>query len=413
MTDVTSHEPGTPSWADLGTTDGKAAKEFYSNLFGWEAEDSPTDDQGGIYTIFKVDGKRVAALYEQGQEMREREVPPMWLTYVTVANADEAAQAAEKAGGKVHAQPFDVLESGRMALLQDPTGAMIAIWQAKEHPGAEKLHEPGALDWFELSTNDPDKAGEFYEQVFGWTRETQDLGTGPYVVCSRGDQPVAGIPPKESLPEGVPPNWSVCFQVDDCDATLEKAKEAGAEVQFGPVEIQGVGKFAVIKDPQGAHFTVLKAAATMEQPPGAEELEDEDKSGSGGQSSSDAEDKSGSGGQSGSDAEDKSSSGGQTGSDAEDKSGSDSQSSSDSKDNSGPVVEHAPAKPWEEEDSGENEDDPTESEGKDEDPGSAGAMADEGAGEQAQEAEHEQTEKEDQKPSNAEAGMRESGAKES
>jgi predicted enzyme related to lactoylglutathione lyase len=182
----------------------------------------------------------------------------------------------------VHAQPFEVGDAGRMALVQDPTGAMFALWQARERPGAETMHVPGAMDWFELATNDPEKAGAFYEQVLGWDVQREEFDGTTYTTCRVGDEAVAGILPGDSLPEGVPPNWSVYFAVEDCAATVEKAQQAGAELIFGPQDMPSVGQFAGLRDPQGAAFAVIQ--------PVGEQAEDESGRGEGQREEGEAED---------------------------------------------------------------------------------------------------------------------------
>ena len=117
MGERTSHAPGTISWSDLGTTDPDAAKAFYTNLFGWEIEDLPIPD-GGTYTMLRKDGKNAAALSAAQEGM-----PSLWNAYVTVESADDAAGKARGLGATVVAEPFDVMDAGRMAVIQDPTGA--------------------------------------------------------------------------------------------------------------------------------------------------------------------------------------------------------------------------------------------------------------------------------------------------
>src|SRR4051812_25818484 len=264
MSEVTQHEAGTPSWADLGTTDAEAAVGFYSALFGWEAENTPAGP-AGTYVLCRREGKDVVGLYEQNEAMRSRGVPPIWLIYISVDDIAAATRAVEEAGGTVHAQPFDLAEAGRMSLVQDPTGAMFGLWEAKNRPGAQVLHEPGAMDWFELATNDAEKAGEFYEKVLGWEVKTEDFGGTEYTTCWSGESAVAGILPAASLPEDVPPNWSVYFAVEDCAAAVEQATSSGGELVFGPQDMPSVGQFAGLRDPQGAAFAVIQPAPTEEQ----------------------------------------------------------------------------------------------------------------------------------------------------
>src|SRR5688500_9266387 len=145
----TEHAPGTFSWVDLTTDDAPAAKEFYGELFGWEFEDNEVPG-GGTYTMCKVDTDYVAAIPGSTDQ-----APPHWNSYVTVASADETAAKAKELGGSLFMEPFDVMEAGRMALIQDPTGAAFCVWEPRDAIGAQLVNEPGALTWNELHTPDP------------------------------------------------------------------------------------------------------------------------------------------------------------------------------------------------------------------------------------------------------------------
>src|SRR5919108_3402626 len=144
MGERTQYAPGTFCWADLATTDQEAAKAFYSGLFGWEADDMPAGE-GVTYSMMRLDGKYAAAIAPQPQQQRDAGVPPAWSSYVSVESADEAADRAARLGATVHAPPFDVLEAGRMAVIQDPQGAFFMVWQPRDHFGAALVNAPGAL----------------------------------------------------------------------------------------------------------------------------------------------------------------------------------------------------------------------------------------------------------------------------
>ena len=159
-------------WPELATTDQKAGVAFYGALFGMGCQRA-ADRPGRAYSMFKLRGKEVAAACTMQAEERQLGVPPHWNAYVTVADADESAKQAQALGGKVLAPAFDVMDAGRMAVLQDPTGAVFQVWQAKQHIGAKILREPGALGWTELLTNDTAAAEKFYTQLFGWTAKRQ------------------------------------------------------------------------------------------------------------------------------------------------------------------------------------------------------------------------------------------------
>jgi predicted enzyme related to lactoylglutathione lyase len=189
-------------------------------------------------------------------------IPPHWMLYVTVVDADAAAKKVESLGGKVEAPPFDVMDHGRMAVIQDPTGAMFNLWQPKEHIGAKINNEPGALCWSELTTRDPEKAETFYTGMFGWTVKHGGAGTPAEYrefTPSGQAQPIGGImeTPKE-VPAAVPSYWMPYFQVADVDATVGTAKSSGGNLMIGPAPIPGTGRFAILTDPQGAMFAVFQ-----------------------------------------------------------------------------------------------------------------------------------------------------------
>ena len=255
MVEVTRHDPGSFSWAELATSDPAAAKRFYSSLFGWAPLDSPMGPgPEDIYTRMQLGGKDVAALYKMMKEQEAQGVPPNWMCYVTVANADATAAKARSLGAKLLAEPFEVATYGRMAILQDSEGAVLAVWQAREHIGIGRINEPGALCWCELSTRDAEWAEKFYTQLFGWgVKRSPD-----YVEVMRGETPIGGIFPMTAEMAGIPPHWGVYFQVGDCDATAAKAAKLGGQLLFGPKDVENVGRFAVLQDPQGAAFSVIK-----------------------------------------------------------------------------------------------------------------------------------------------------------
>jgi predicted enzyme related to lactoylglutathione lyase len=256
MPEFTSHAPGTFSWPELATTDQKAGAAFYAALFGWEADEQPIGPSD-TYTMFKLRHLEVAAASSMRPEQRDQGVPSHWNAYITVANADATAARAVELGGKVLAPPFDVMDAGRMAVLQDPTGAIVSIWQAGRHIGARMLREPGALGWTELTTRDTSAAERFYTQLFGWTAKAGSAGGQQYTEFSVGGQPQAGMMPMNPEWGDAMPGWMPYFQVGDCNATHAKAIELGAQVYVPPTDIPGVGRFTMLADPQGAMFAVI------------------------------------------------------------------------------------------------------------------------------------------------------------
>lgn len=262
MATTTKHAPGTFCWPELSTTDQEAAKKFYAGLFGWTSSDTPMGPDAGSYTIFKHKGQDVAAAHTLTPDMKSAGMPPCWSAYVSVASADEAAQKAAALGGKVVMPPFDVMGTlGRMAILQDPTGATIAAWQAKDHPGVGILDEPGSLCWTELMTRDPAAAGAFYQDLIGWSSEAVDMGAmGTYTLFKRSGENAAGMMrTPDDMPQ-IPAHWLSYFQVEDIRKTTDRAASLGGKIFVPPTPIPNVGTFAVVADPQGATFGLLQAA---------------------------------------------------------------------------------------------------------------------------------------------------------
>jgi predicted enzyme related to lactoylglutathione lyase len=263
MPTVTTHALGTFSWPELGTTDQNAAKKFYGSLFGWEFVDN---DMGpnGVYTIFTLRGKDVAALYTLMPDMVKNGVPPFWGSYVTVENADQAAEKAKTLGGKLIMGPMDVMDHGRMAVLQDPQGAVFTVWQAKSHIGVSVLNEPGALAWTQLNAKDPAGAKKFYPALLGWKIQDNEMpaatGGGMYTTFLKSDGPAAGMMPMPGNAPA-PSHWLPYFAVADVDASATKAKALGGQTYVPPTDIPGMGRFAVLADAQGATFAIVKFTA--------------------------------------------------------------------------------------------------------------------------------------------------------
>ena len=261
MPTFTSHAAGSPCWVDLMTSDVDSAKTYYGAVFGWTAEDQHDDDGNYTYTIFHRDGKIVAGMGGQPPEMAG--MPPVWNSYI--ATDDPAATVAEvtAAGGQVMMPPMQVMDAGEMAIIADPTGAVISIWKAGEHRGAEVCNEPDTWSWNELMTRDIDTAKAFYSEVFGWDYDEMDMGPGGiYNVIAGGENNGLGglmaMPPE--MPEQVPNHWAVYFTVSDIESTIGKVTGNGGMVVNGPMEIPGVGTTAAVHDPTGGSFMLMQPA---------------------------------------------------------------------------------------------------------------------------------------------------------
>ena len=260
--DIDKHAAGAFSWPELATTDQKAGVAFYRSLFGWDLKEAPMGPNE-IYSMFTMRDREVAAGYTQREDERKMHIPPHWNAYITVEDVDASAKRAAELGAKVLAPPFDVMDAGRMAVLQDPTGAVFQIWQSKRSIGARIVNEPGALCWTELSTRDTKTAAAFYTQFLGWSAKVGGEGVNAYTEFTPkgGNYPVAGMIDIAAFGERgahVPPNWMPYFQVADINASFEKAKSLGAQVGVPPTKIADAGQFTVLADPQGAMFSLFQ-----------------------------------------------------------------------------------------------------------------------------------------------------------
>jgi predicted enzyme related to lactoylglutathione lyase len=250
MSERDGYEPGVPCWVDTRQPDPQAAVDFYTRLFGWEAETS------GEYTFCRLRGSDVAAVTAGDS--------PAWSTHIWVESADETAARVTDAGGRVVTAPYDVPGAGRTAVLADPAGAEFSLWQAYEHKGAQRVNEPAAWAMSALNTPDLDAAKAFYGAVFGW--ETATFAAGdlevtlwrlPGFAGGEPQQPVPADVIATSMPFDGPAQWDVDFWVDDADATAARAAELGGTVVAGPFDMP-IGRRAVLADPQGATFSISR-----------------------------------------------------------------------------------------------------------------------------------------------------------
>lgn len=257
------HEAGMHCWLDLATTDLSAATTFYSALLGWEFREVPMPDaSGGTYTMAVVDGGDLGGLREFDEAERAQGMPPHWLLYTAVDDVDATAAKAAELGGQAVVPPFDIPGTGRMAVIMGPTGEMFGVWlRSSAHKGCAPYEgKNGAFCWGELGTHDVDRSGGFYVQVFGYDAETQDMGPMKYTVFNAGGKAAAGMylmPPEMAE---VPSHWLAYFRVADIDASLARAQELGGAQVCPATEAPGVGRFAILGDPQGAHFALLQPA---------------------------------------------------------------------------------------------------------------------------------------------------------
>ncbi len=259
MSHYDSHPPGNFVWPEHATTNAESAKQFYSAIFGWSCTDNPMGPDM-VYTIANLEDRNAAGLYSMPQMMLDKGVPPHWLTYVGVESADATAAKTKELGGEAIWGPEDIPHVGRMVVLKDPQGAVFAAFQPGGHKGVGILGVHGTMTWVELMTTDTDAAKAFYSGVFGWTTQTMPMPQGEYTMFVNGAKPVGGCMKLGDDMPGVPPNWVLYFDVDNCDATVAVAKENGGQELMPAMDVPGAGRMCAMIDPQGAAFAVIQLA---------------------------------------------------------------------------------------------------------------------------------------------------------
>jgi predicted enzyme related to lactoylglutathione lyase len=256
LSEVTNYETGVPCWVDAQTSDLPTTVDFYCALFGWDDEDQ--GEEAGHYTMFRRKGLEVAAIFPLMAEGTQ----PRWTTYLATDDLDDTAAKVQAAGGVVFQGPIDIFDSGRMAIVADPTGTVFGVWEAGEHIGARLVNEPGAIAWNELNVRDVDAALAFYTSVFGLTVHEINLGTDeaplPYRELQVDGRTVAGVTQMtDDWPADIPSHWTVVFSVADADTAAALAVEMGGLVHVPPTDI-APGRYSVLTDPVGAAFSILQ-----------------------------------------------------------------------------------------------------------------------------------------------------------
>jgi predicted enzyme related to lactoylglutathione lyase len=259
MPAMESFAPGEFCWIELATSNQSAAKSFYTALFGWSVRDVPIGaDQ--VYSLLELQGRVAAGAFAISPNESAAGIPPHWHLYVSVVSADEAAKKAGELGGKVVEAPFDVMDRGRAALIQDPTGAYFSVWEAKKRIGLGVTGESGTFCWADLNTPDQARAKTFYEGLFGWKLMPGQGKESGYLHIMNGEKYIGGVPPAHQGGGNAPPHWLLYFAVADVDKTFDRAREMNARILLRPMDFEGVGRVAMLADPQGAVFALFREA---------------------------------------------------------------------------------------------------------------------------------------------------------
>lgn len=257
MPTVEHYAPGEFCWIELATSNQNAAKSFYDALFGWTVRDVPIGPDS-TYTLFELQSRIAAGAFSLSAEESAAGIPPHWHLYVGVASVDESAKKAQELGGKLMEGPFDVTDRGRAALVQDPTGAFLSLWEARKRIGLGVTAEPGSFCWAELNTPDQARAKTFYEGLFAWKLVPGQGKDSGYLHIMNGESYIGGVPPTRPGSASAPPHWLIYFATADVDKTFQKARDMRARILLRPMDFEGVGRVAMLADPQGAAFALYR-----------------------------------------------------------------------------------------------------------------------------------------------------------
>lgn len=252
MAEVKTAIASKPVWVDLSSGSPEKSREFYTKLFGWKIEVNP-DPQYGGYAMANIGSESVAGI---GPKQNPQQ-PSAWMVHFGTSNLDDTAKKVESTGGKTIAPAMNVGTMGRLGVYQDPVGGVFGVWQPAQ-AGEFPAGKPNTFGWAELNARGFEKAKPFYEKIFGWSTKTTPMGQASYTEFQIDGQSVAGGQEMQAMvPKEVPTHWLVYFSVDDVDKACKKAVDAGAANPLPPMDFPG-GRFAILTDPEGAAFGILK-----------------------------------------------------------------------------------------------------------------------------------------------------------
>ncbi|HEY5221947.1 MAG TPA: VOC family protein [Microbacteriaceae bacterium] len=287
MPTVTRFPQGTPIWVDLQSTDSAAAAEFYSALLGWEVNEPA---QAGGYRLAYRGGIPVCAIGSLPEALAQKGAVPVWTTYLAVDDADAATAAVGEAGGTVLLPPGELGNGVRLSIVEDPSGAVVGLWQGAGQPASWLRDEEGAVSWFELLAEHAEESLPFYQSVLGasvsrvesddaekseqlsnpaesveWVDSVdsedseglvdsgEDAG---YPMLEFGGVTIAGVGASDVA--DLPAHWRVYFEVADLARCVEQVGELGGAVLAEIASAVGVGSWAAVADPQGAVFSLIQ-----------------------------------------------------------------------------------------------------------------------------------------------------------
>jgi predicted enzyme related to lactoylglutathione lyase len=250
MTEPTTRA-GRPVWVDLSTSDAAAARAFYADVLGWDVEVDPNPEYGG-YAMARSGGFDVA-----GIGPAQPGAPTAWSLYLLTDDAASLGDRVADAGGTVVMPAMTVGDVGRMAVFTDPAGAFFSAWEPNTMAGFH-TGVPGSFGWAELNARGVERDLDFYHDVFGWDLDPMDLPDGGVYTRLGLDGTNFGgaMEMHAGMPAEMPGYWLVYFAVDSVEDTYAGALAAGGAEILPPMPMPG-GRFAIVRDPQGAAFAVL------------------------------------------------------------------------------------------------------------------------------------------------------------
>jgi uncharacterized protein len=253
-TPTDQHHAGKVVWHDLLTNTPEASRRFYGELFGWEFEQPRVFvgvGSGDSYMLIRHNGKLIGGMVDTNA-LGKKENISQWITTISVPDIDAAVERVAGAGGKVINAPESIGERGRMAVIEDATGALFAMIQTRHGDPGDAEPVPNGWLWDELWTSDVDAATGFYQAVLGFqhTDHAVEKADRAYRVLRHGDKPRAGV--LKNPFEAERPVWVNYIRVEDPSAVTAKVEGLGGRVLVEAQSRPIGGEVAFIAGPSGA-----------------------------------------------------------------------------------------------------------------------------------------------------------------
>lgn len=241
---------GVPGWAEITVTELGPTQRFYGGLLGWQLRIGGPETGG--YVTATVDGHVVAGL-----RVAAAPQPAGWCVYLATDDVTQSVADAVAAGATVVSGPMSVLDLGRAAVLADPTGAVVGLWESGTHTGWELTDAPGAFVWAEQMSNDPVAARRFYTDLFGYEQQDMSAPDFTYTSLAVGGAPAAGIGGYGPGAGDGAAAWTWYVAVEDADAIAPHVAELGGEVVSGP-EDTPYGRMLLVRGPAGEVVALIQ-----------------------------------------------------------------------------------------------------------------------------------------------------------